>query len=262
MSAPDGAIGAAKAPGADRIAVLRRDPASTALLTDFDGTLSPIVDDPAGARALAGATEVLVDLATRYAVVGVVSGRPLAFLEAHLPGSLYLSGLYGLERSHAGVREDHGGAGAWREVVADIVAAATAHPVPGARVEDKGLSITIHYREHPEIDAEVRSWAKRLATRSGLVARPAKCSVELHPPISVDKGTVVELLARHCTTVCYFGDDAGDLSAFAALDRLAAAGKEVVRIGVRSPEVPAEVLARADVVVDGPEGALELLRSL
>jgi trehalose 6-phosphate phosphatase len=259
----DGAVGSPDTSiGGDRLSVLRRDPAHTALLTDFDGTLSAIVDDPASARALAGAVDVLDALAGRYAVVGVVSGRPLSFLEAHLPTSLHLSGLYGLERSHGGQREDHEGAGAWREVVADVVAATAAHPLPGARVENKGLSITIHYREHPELDEQVREWAARIAARSGLVARPARRSVELHPPISVDKGTVVELLARDCSAVCYLGDDAGDLSAFTALDRLATAGKDVVRIGVRSPEVPAEVLERADVVVDGPEGALVLLRSL
>ena len=47
---------------------------------DFDGTLSPIVADPADARPLTGAPELLAELARSFAVVAVVSGRPAAFL--------------------------------------------------------------------------------------------------------------------------------------------------------------------------------------
>jgi trehalose 6-phosphate phosphatase len=63
-------------------------------------------------------------------------------------------------------------------------------------------------------------------------------------------------------TAAYFGDDMGDLPAFDGLDRLAAAGVDTVRVGVRTEEAPAELLRRADVVVDGPEGALALFEAL
>ena len=60
------------------------------------------------------------------------------------------------------------------------------------------------------------------------------------------------------------GDDRGDLDAFDALDRLAATDEDVTvaRVAVRSPESPSELLERADVVVEGPEGALSLLQAL
>ena len=58
------------------------------------------------------------------------------------------------------------------------------------------------------------------------------------------------------------GDDLGDVPAFATLDRMEAAGARVVRVAVRSDEAPSELLDRADVVVDGPAGALALLREL
>jgi trehalose 6-phosphate phosphatase len=87
-------------------------------------------------------------------------------------------------------------------------------------------------------------------------------SYELRPPVERDKGTVVADLAAGRGQVCFLGDDRGDLSAFDALDRLAATGVSAVRIGVSSEEAPAELLDRADLVVDGPEGALAVLRAL
>jgi len=62
--------------------------------------------------------------------------------------------------------------------------------------------------------------------------------------------------------VCFLGDDRGDLEAFDVLDRMAAAGATVVKVGVTSPEAPAEILERADLVVDGPEGSLSFLGAL
>ena len=61
---------------------------------------------------------------------------------------------------------------------------------------------------------------------------------------------------------CFLGDDFGDLPAFDALDELAAAGRSTVKVAVRSNEAPPEMLARADVVVDGPEGAKDVLEGL
>jgi trehalose 6-phosphate phosphatase len=92
--------------------------------------------------------------------------------------------------------------------------------------------------------------------------RPAKMSVELHPPIQADKGTALEALVDGLGAVCFVGDDLGDLPAFDALDRLAARGVHAVRVGVDSDEVPARLLERADVVLDGPAGVVAFLRSL
>jgi trehalose 6-phosphate phosphatase len=129
-------------------------------------------------------------------------------------------------------------------------------------VERKGLSLTLHFRLHPEEQGPVRAWADDEARRSGLDVRSAKQSVELHPPVHTDKGTVIEGLAGGLRAVCYLADDLGDLPGFDGLDRLAGAGLHAVRIAVRGPETPAEVVDRADVVVDGPEGGVELLRAL
>jgi len=246
----------------DARAVLGRDPASTALFLDFDGTLSPIVAVAGDARPLAGAVEVLAALAERFAVVAVVSGRPVAFLLAHLPGVVELHGLYGLEAVVDGAPFARAEAQEWRAVVDEVAQSAVVDGPPGLDVEHKGLSLTVHYRRQPELADAALGWAAGAAQRSGLALRRAKMSVELHPPVAVDKGTVVEARAAGTSTVAYLGDDEGDLPAFAALDRLAARGITTVKVAVRTVEASPALLAQADVEVAGPDGALELLRSL
>jgi trehalose 6-phosphate phosphatase len=238
----------------------RAEPARSAILTDFDGTLSPIVEDWTAAAPLPGARDALAALADRYAVVAVISGRPVAYLVDHLGTSLRLVGLYGLESVVDGERITADGAERWRSVIDASFESATARF--GTLVEHKGLSLTIHFRTRPEVEDEVRAWATAQCERTDLQLRSAKASVELHPPVELDKGTVVRALAAGLDQVCFLGDDVGDLPAFDALDDLRASGVHTVKVGVRTAEAPATLIARADVVVDGPTGALELLRTL
>ena len=240
----------------------RSEPAASAVVVDFDGTLAPIVNDPAAARPIEGSTEVLARLVGRYGLVALVSGRPVEFLRPQVPEGVVLAGLYGLEVVRDGQRLDHPGAGAWREVVTDVARSSIDRGPAGMEVESKGLSLTLHYRNHPEIADEVREWARRQAARSGLEARPAKMSVELHPPIPADKGTALEALVDDLDNVLYIGDDLGDLPAFDALDRLAREGVTVLRVAVAGDEAPDELVARADLLVDGPPGVLDVLRRL
>ncbi|HTJ76534.1 MAG TPA: trehalose-phosphatase [Acidimicrobiales bacterium] len=245
-------------------APFRADPIGSAVFTDFDGTLAPIVDDPASARPLPGAVDVLGALAGRYGRVGVISGRPAAFLRTHLGGrGLFLSGLYGLELA-PGDGEIHTlpAAEAWREVVDEVAARAEAALAPGLSVERKGLSVTVHYRGDPARAEAAAAWAENEGAATGLVVHPARMSYELRPPGERDKGAVLLEAVEGRRQACFLGDDRGDLPAFDALDRLAAAGTTVAKVGVASPEAPDELLARADVVVDGPEGALRVLRAL
>lgn len=241
---------------------IHAEPATSGILTDFDGTLSPIVDEPDEAAPLDGVPALLDQLAARYAVVGVLSGRPVSFLERHLSGALVLSGLYGLEVVRDGERHDHPSGGMWREVIDDVATVARASGPGEMRVESKGLSLTLHYRGHPELQAQVQELAARQAARSGLTVRPARMSFELHPPIEADKGTALRDLAAGLGAVCFLGDDLGDLPAFAELDRLAEGGVATVRVAVRSDEAPTDLLDAADIVVDGPEGARDLLQTL
>ena len=244
------------------LAALRRDPATAGIFSDFDGTLSPIVDDPELAEPVAGVPRLLAKLARRDAVVAVVSGRPVAFLAARLPASVLLAGLYGLEVQRHGERQIDPEAERWRAVVSAAAARLRAVVPSGVVVEPKGLSVTCHYRTNPSLEPQVMALAQEVAAATGLVARTGRKSVELLPPIRTDKGTVIRKWAADLHSACYLGDDLGDLAAFRALDELATRGISTARIAVRSDEAPVELLQAADVIVDGPEGAAGLLRTL
>jgi trehalose 6-phosphate phosphatase len=130
-------------------------------------------------------------------------------------------------------------------------------------VEAKRASLTLHYRRHPDLSGHIEQVARQVADESGLSVRPAKMSVELHPPVDHDKGTVLEGLAADATgPVVFLGDDVGDLPAFDALDRLAARGRTTLRVAVAGAETAPDVLARADLVVAGPADAVALLQDL
>ena len=253
----------------DPLGLLRRDPSRTAIVTDFDGTLSPIVEDPGAARPLPGVVTALHDLAARYGRVAIVSGRPVAFLRDRLelvdrpPSRLFVSGLYGIEWLEGGETCVHETAQAFAAAIAEAADRAEAAAPPGVFVERKGYSVTLHVRNAPDPLDWARSWSEATSHTTGLALHGGRMSFELRPPIEVDKGTVVDAVIQGSAAACFLGDDLGDLPAFDALDRLrAAAGAATVRIGVRSAEAPAELLERADVVVDGPEGSLAVFRPL
>jgi trehalose 6-phosphate phosphatase len=237
------------------------------VITDFDGTLSPIVLDPDAARPLPGAVELLHRLANRYARVVVVSGRPARFLAEHLRVAacprLVAFGLYGLEWTDGEAVVEHADAGPWREVIAASVAAAQREAPDDVTVEHKGLALTLHVRVAPKEADWAAGWVVDRAATTGLVVHPARKSYELRPPVSIDKGTVVADLIDGMQAACFVGDDLGDLPAFDALDVAAERdGVHALRVAVRSAEAPPDLLDRADLKVDGPDGVLHLLDEL
>jgi trehalose 6-phosphate phosphatase len=251
---------------------LRARPDESGVLVDFDGTLAPIVDDPAEARPLAPVVDALQRLARRYRRVAVVSGRPASFLvEAlglgrgavgHGP-SVVASGLYGLEwAGSGGVVQTRPEAEPWRDVVDHVEREARAAAPPGVLVEHKGLTVAFHWRTATAQAGWARSYAEKVARESNLELHPGKMNIELRPPVPADKGTVVAELCRDLGAACFVGDDLGDLAAFATLDRLATEGLVTCKVAVASAEIPPELRAAAHLVVDGPEGVVALLEWL
>jgi trehalose 6-phosphate phosphatase len=250
---------------------LARKPAASGLFTDFDGTLAPIVADPEQAVPLPGVPEALGELAGTLARVVVVSGRPASFLAERLavalrgerPASLF--GLHGLEQwvgeQAVPVRAVAPFAGA----VAKAVKTATAAPVAGLTVEDKGLALTLHWRRSADPAATgraARSLAAEIAGATGLRTREGKESVELLVPLPVDKGSVVTEEAVGLEAVCFMGDDVSDLPAFSALDALEEKGCSSLRVAVGGTEAPLEILERADLLLGGPGEVADLLARL
>jgi trehalose 6-phosphate phosphatase len=243
------------------LAALLIAPSTTALLTDFDGTLAPIVADPEQARPLPAAPALLARLADRFAAVAVVSGRPAAFLADRLAAagpSVRLFGVYGLEWMEGDRVRVAPEAEPWMGPAAEVVAAARGQAPPGVGVEAKGAALAIHWRQAPGAGGWARDFAREWASRTGLVFQPGRFALDLRPPLDIDKGRVVETVAAGCSAACFAGDDAGDLPAFAALDRLAGGGMAVVKMAVADDESPPALAAAADLVVAGPAEALAL----
>ena len=242
-----------------------------ALCLDFDGTLSPVVDDPQAARPLEGIVDLLAPLARRFGAVAIVSGRPAPYLAEHVaaPGVRYL-GLYGLQEVYQGQVRVDARLEAARPTVADAEAALRDSPAvrdSGAWLEDKVYSVAVHTRRVPDRDrwAEpIDRTARRIADDLGLEIVPGKLVWELRPAVRGDKGDAVRRVVDESgtRTVVVVGDDLGDLPAFAAVAELAAAGVPGLRVAVRSEEAPPDLLAAADLVVEGPDGVLDLLRRL
>jgi trehalose 6-phosphate phosphatase len=253
----------------DLLVPLAQAPERSALCLDFDGTLSAIVDDPRAARPLPGVPDLLARLARRLGLVAVISGRPVSFLQSALqpalgpPAGVRLVGLYGLEQiAPDGRRTTAADAAPWEAVITEVVDRARAEAAPGVYVEPKGLTVTLHWRNAPGEAEWVAGFAARQAEERGLQVHRGRRELELRPPLAVDKGTVVRDLTVGYEAVAAFGDDIGDLPAFAALAELGSAGVAVARVAVVDQESPAVVAEQADLTVDGPAGALALLEQL
>jgi len=155
------------------------------------------------------------------------------------------------------------GAAAWMPVVAAAADRLRADAPEGVLVEVTGPSVTVHYRRAPDAAGWVTAHAAAESEATGLGAHAGRRSVELRPALHLDKGVVVRRAAAGCRAVGFFGDDLGDLPAFAELARLAREdGVRTVGVAVIDQETAPEVAAVADLAVTGPGGALEALEFL
>ncbi len=250
-------------------AALAESPAG--LLTDFDGTLSPIVADPATSRLVDGAGPALETLARRLAVVAIVTGR--APLDARrmtgVPG-LLVAGNHGTEWLEPDDEAPTSSpeAARVRERIATVLAAVP--HAPGLTVEDKGLSATIHYRNVADPEAARRALLEALpdlGPGEGLEVRPGRMSLELRPTGLGDKGMATRAIIERfgLRGVVVMGDDVTDLDMFAAVVERRDAGLlrgVIIGVGGDDAEVPASVAEAADVVLRDPAEAAALLAAL
>jgi trehalose 6-phosphate phosphatase len=235
----------------DLLAPLREAPGETALLFDVDGTLAPIAPRPELASVPPETKLELARLAARYLLVACISGRSGAEAEAlvGVEGIRYV-GNHGLELDERAA-----------ELASRIAAFRDTVDFP---VEDKGLSLSYHYRLAEDEEA-ARSELEKVADRAraeGLDPRWGRKVLEVRPPVAADKGTAVQALLASVTAHrgLYAGDDTTDLDAFEGLAR---AGLEhAVRVAVESEEGPEKLGAAADLVVPGPAQLASLLATL
>jgi trehalose 6-phosphate phosphatase len=243
--------------------------APAGILSDLDGTLSPIVADPAAARALPGAAEALRALAKGGVLTGIVSGRAAADVRRILAtDELLVVGNHGLEWLEAGEVEPipTPELDAARQAIERLLRHVPDEP--GVTVEHKGLSATVHFRNahDPAVaGARVRQ-ALAAAALPGVEVRSGRMSLELRPVGGGDKGTAVHAVVERygLRGLVVLGDDVTDLDMFRAAAQLRAAARlEAAILGVAGGrEVPPEVREAADLVLPDPESVVWLLRAL
>jgi trehalose 6-phosphate phosphatase len=251
------------------LAALLADPGRSLIGLDFDGTLAPIVPDPAAARALPAAAAALRRLSGRVGTLAIITGRPATEAVeygglADMPRIIVL-GHYGRQRWSDGrltAPPPPAGLADARARLPGVLAAAGAPA--GTRVEDKGDALAVHTRQSADPAAALellRGPLAELAARTGLAPEPGRMVIELRPP-GADKGRALRELAalRPPSAVLFCGDDLGDRPAFAAVARLRAEGIPGLSVCSGSAEVTG--LADADLVVDGPPGVAALLEGL
>lgn len=244
-------------------------PERAGIFLDFDGTLSEIVHVPSEARPAEGAADLLQALAQTYAVVAIVSGRSARELVEWLGPEIEIWGVHGAQRAVGGEVQISAFAepfaGLMREVHDAAARALADVDLEGVVLEDKEVMLGLHFRNARDVERAqlvLDEIADELAGRYGLTRAGGRLAYELRPPAEFTKAAVVRERATGLEAVAFAGDDRVDLPGFDALDELAAKGVATLRIAVDSDEAPAELLERADVVVDGPAGAIELLRKL
>jgi trehalose 6-phosphate phosphatase len=244
---------------------------------DFDGVLSPIVPDPASAVIHPDGPRTLVALAEQVRGVAVITGRParqaieLGDLDevgkelANHDRGLYLLGQYGNERWSSVERRvvsprPPRGLSSFMSELPDLL---RRHDAADAYVEEKGLAVAVHTRRLPDPAGTYERLLpvlSEVATRFGLGVEPGRMVIEVRAP-GMHKGQALRAIHRELDGrgVIFAGDDLGDIEAFRAVADLREEGNPGLLICSGSEEQKA-LVELSDIVVDGPEGVLALLR--
>ncbi|MGJ3239187.1 MAG: trehalose-phosphatase [Anaerolineae bacterium] len=236
------------------------------LITDMDGTISPIVPVPADAQPTDRNRDLLDRLHQRLALVAVVSGRAVDDVRqrVNLPQLTY-AGNHGLER--------------WQDN--QVVLAPQAKPYrpnlerardrinvikpDGMWVEDKRATLSVHYRDTANPAKTVTEYTphlEQIAQENDLRLFQGRMIFELRPPLDVDKGTIFKQLIDEyqLDSALYIGDDTTDADALRMAQTLRQNGTcYALAVGVQSDETPDVVTASSDVLVDGVSGVESFL---
>jgi trehalose 6-phosphate phosphatase len=213
------------------------------LCLDFDGTLAPIVPDPADAHMPGETRAVLEQLASQPGVTAaIVSGRAAGDLQARVGRNVILAGNHGLEIIEGNTRWRHPAAERLQPLLHEICGelVARAGEIPGALIEDKGLTASFHYRNVASSDVPLISEILNAVVsqyNDSFFVRSGNKIYEIVPRVQWDKGSAILRILEHLRktyrgeiAVCYIGDDTTDECAFRQLP-----GAITVRVGEDSP---------------------------
>jgi trehalose 6-phosphate phosphatase len=206
------------------------------LLADYDGTLSRIVGRPEDAVLSPGVRRTLRVLAGKPAYsTGVISGRGLAQLKSMVGiEGIYYSGNHGLEIEGPGLKYIHPQAASARATIEDLAAQLAKEPgnIEGVIIQEKGLSVSVHYRlaKPGNEDAITRAVSRITAPhvdKGEIRVYPMKKVWEIRPPVDWDKGKAAEFIGNKIKAslglsrllTIYLGDDTTDEDAFKVVHR-------------------------------------------
>ena len=232
------------------------------LLLDYDGTLTPIVDRPELAVLAPETKALLAGLSQdeRF-MLGIVSGRSLDDVRGKVDVSgLVYAGNHGLEIQGPGLDFIHPAAEELRETQTRVYARLREVLVgaPGVFLEDKGLTLSLHYRLTPREyleDVEERfagAVAPFLAEGQVEVAR-GKEVLEVRPKGPWNKGTSITMITETygaSSVTVFFGDDVTDEDGFAVVQE-----REGIAVMVGPAGQPTHAMYR----VDSPREVVEAL---
>ena len=202
---------------------------------DVDGTLIEFAPRPQDVAVTARCRAALAALAREaQGAVALISGRQIAVLDSlFAPLRLAAAGVHGLERRNdsIGLRISHDPSPALASVKRELEQFRVRYP--NALVEDKTVSVALHFRLAPHAADDAAALAQDIARRYGdaLVVQPGSMVYELRTP-GADKGTAIAAFLNETPfagrTPVFVGDDATDESGFAEVNRR---GGISVRIG-------------------------------
>ncbi len=237
------------------------------LFSDFDGTLTPLFDDPRDTVLFPAIRDTLGELSKKMELVAVVSGREARVLREMIGlKSVTYIGNHGLEEWKAGGEQPEYEVQVSDGFAEEVEKGVESIGISGLTLENKRLSVAVHYRNAQDPTAArsaVSQVLMPLAATRRLAIREGKMVMEIGPNVAVNKGTAVGRLTREfeLTGAIVLGDDVTDCDAFDALHGLIRErGLKGAAIAVVDEETPETVLRKADYSLSGSGEVEEFLR--
>lgn len=228
------------------------------LITDMDGTISPIVANPEDAVVTPRNYELLQQLRKKLTLVSVVSGRTVRSVTSRLslPGIVYI-GNHGLERCVDGQVRHSFNIDRFRPMLKASAEELQQIPLDNIQVEDKGATVTLHYRQTEDTQQtrdQLLPVVQKIAARHNLEYFEGRMIFELCPPVEANKGSAFEELVHEFSldSAIYVGDDTTDINALKMAQQLRLERTcFAIGVGVISENSPAGLIKEADLLASG-----------
>ncbi len=249
-----------------------KDDCSTAIVTDIDGTISEIAPTPTEAMVTDSMREELVKLQRKFGLVAVISGRSVVNARemVGVDGLIYVGnhGMEFLENGKISLYPEVEKYLSQMQQTGQKIKKGDLSHIDGLLFEDKGICFSIHYRlatQSDNVREKILNNIRNEPDCEKLKIVEGRQLVELKPPLSCDKGTILENIIQkyNLKKIIYLGDDITDLDAFKRLKLLGNQGEiRGAGILVCSSEIPHDVKKGSSYYVNGVDEVLKFFQWL